>query len=255
MCPEFIQVRFNNSFSRRGYYYNSWITIVMCLTAVVMNFQSYLAGLAASGALTSALRLVTKAAFERSSNGLRKGVNMWSVFPLLDIKTRGKKRTLKMLFLFDKIGHFPSQNLVVVDFAVLFLAISTFFEILCILLYAFVFPKLPIVKYYRTKVAAEGSKTVAADLAVAGIQTEATERVHKLIPYNLKSLLLISSPYRLIYSCQLNRLIIMLNNWSAWATNNCSFRTSITFWICTWFMSWHCQFSLDSCTRILVPTD
>ncbi|XP_015055155.1 equilibrative nucleotide transporter 3-like isoform X1 [Solanum pennellii] len=99
--------------------------------------QSYLAGLAASGALTSALRLVTKAAFERASNGLRKGV-------------------------------------------MLFLAISTFFEFLCILLYAFVFPKLPIVKYYRTKAAAEGSKTVAADLAAAGIQTEATERVSNL---------------------------------------------------------------------------
>lgn len=40
-----------------------------------MIFQSYLAGLAASGALTSALRLVTKAAFERASNGLRKGVS------------------------------------------------------------------------------------------------------------------------------------------------------------------------------------
>lgn len=67
-----------------------------------------------------------------------------------------------------------------VNFAVLFLAISTFFEFLCILLYAFVFPKLPIVKYYRTKAAAEGSKTVAADLAAAGIQTEATERVSNL---------------------------------------------------------------------------
>lgn len=98
-----------------------------------MNLQSYLAGLAASGALTSALRLVTKAAFEKASNGLRKGV-------------------------------------------MLFLAISTFFEFLCILLYAFIFPKLPIVKYYRTKAAAEGSKTVAADLAAAGIQTEATKR-------------------------------------------------------------------------------
>ncbi|KAJ8556287.1 hypothetical protein K7X08_023045 [Anisodus acutangulus] len=96
--------------------------------------QSYLAGLAASGALTSALRLVTKAAFERASNGFRKGV-------------------------------------------MLFLAISTFFEFLCILLYAFIFPKLPIVKYYRTKAAAEGSKTVVADLAAAGIQSEATERV------------------------------------------------------------------------------
>ncbi|XP_058198242.1 equilibrative nucleotide transporter 3-like isoform X2 [Rhododendron vialii] len=91
--------------------------------------QSFLAGLAASGALTSALRLITKAAFEKSANGLRKGV-------------------------------------------MLFLAISTFFEFLCIFLYAYIFPKLPIVKYYRTKAASEGSKTVSADLAAAGIQTE-----------------------------------------------------------------------------------
>lgn len=89
--------------------------------------QSFLAGLAASGALTSALRLMTKAAFEKSNNGLRKG-------------------------------------------AMLFLAISTIFEFLCILLYAFFFPKLPIVKYYRSKAASEGSRTVSADLAAAGIE-------------------------------------------------------------------------------------
>ncbi|CAL5344871.1 unnamed protein product [Camellia sinensis] len=94
--------------------------------------QSFLAGLAASGALTSALRLITKAAFENLNNGLRKGT-------------------------------------------MLFLAISTFFEFLCIFLYAFVFPKLPIVKYYRLKAASEGSKTVSADLAAAGIQTEVTQ--------------------------------------------------------------------------------
>ncbi|KHN41173.1 hypothetical protein glysoja_017217 [Glycine soja] len=35
--------------------------------------QSFLAGLAASGVLTSALRLITKAAFEKTKNGLRKG--------------------------------------------------------------------------------------------------------------------------------------------------------------------------------------
>ncbi|KAI3818755.1 hypothetical protein L1987_12572 [Smallanthus sonchifolius] len=35
--------------------------------------QSYFAGLAASGALISGLRLITKAAFDKSSNGLRKG--------------------------------------------------------------------------------------------------------------------------------------------------------------------------------------
>ncbi|XP_057512357.1 equilibrative nucleotide transporter 3-like [Actinidia eriantha] len=94
--------------------------------------QSFLAGLAASGALTSALRLITKAAFEKLDNGLRKG-------------------------------------------AMLFLAISTFFEFLCIFLYAFFFPKLPIVKYYRSRAASEGSKTVSADLAAAGIQTETSQ--------------------------------------------------------------------------------
>lgn len=67
-------------------------------------------------------------------------------------------------------------------FSVLFLAMSTFFEFLCILLYAFVFPKLPIVKYYRAKAASEGSKTVSADLAAAGgIQTTANNGVLQLL--------------------------------------------------------------------------
>ncbi|XP_020255152.1 equilibrative nucleotide transporter 2-like [Asparagus officinalis] len=38
--------------------------------------QSFLAGLAASGAMTSALRFITKAAFENSQDGLRKGASM-----------------------------------------------------------------------------------------------------------------------------------------------------------------------------------
>lgn len=97
--------------------------------------QSFFAGLAASGALTSGLRLVTKAAFDKSDDGLRKG-------------------------------------------ALLFLAISTGIEFLCIFLYAFYFPKLPIVKYFRAKAASEGSKTVTADLAAAGInQIEAKAKV------------------------------------------------------------------------------
>ncbi|XP_057430492.1 equilibrative nucleotide transporter 3-like isoform X1 [Lotus japonicus] len=94
--------------------------------------QSYLAGLAASGALTSLLRILTKLAFEKSHNGLRKG-------------------------------------------AILFFAISTLIEFLCIILYAIYFTKLPIVKYYRSKAASEGSKTVSADLAAAGIQTQTNE--------------------------------------------------------------------------------
>ncbi|CAL5086153.1 unnamed protein product [Urochloa decumbens] len=88
--------------------------------------QSFSAGMAASGAITSALRLVTKAAFENSRDGLRKG-------------------------------------------ALLFFAISCFFALLCLLLYAYAFPRLPIVKFYRSKAASEGSLTVMADLAAGGI--------------------------------------------------------------------------------------
>ncbi|KAL0285537.1 UNVERIFIED_CONTAM: Equilibrative nucleotide transporter 3 [Sesamum calycinum] len=78
--------------------------------------QSFFAGLAASGALTSGLRLITKAAFDKLDNGLRKGVILM---------------------------HSP----------------------ICI-----VFGRLPIVKYFRKKAASEGSKTVKADLAAAGVQ-------------------------------------------------------------------------------------
>ncbi|XP_058758236.1 equilibrative nucleotide transporter 3-like [Vicia villosa] len=55
--------------------------------------------------------------------------------------------------------------------ALLSLAISTLCELLSIVAYAFYFPKLPIVKYYRSKAVSEGATTAAADLAVAGIQT------------------------------------------------------------------------------------
>jgi solute carrier family 29 (equilibrative nucleoside transporter), member 1/2/3 len=55
--------------------------------------------------------------------------------------------------------------------AVLFSSISCFFELLCVLLYAFVFPKLLIVKFYRSKAASEGSLTVTADLAAGGIKS------------------------------------------------------------------------------------
>ncbi|XP_045809906.1 equilibrative nucleotide transporter 3-like [Trifolium pratense] len=42
--------------------------------------QSYFAGLAASGVLTSGLRFLTKVAFEKSDNGLRKGACMLLLF-------------------------------------------------------------------------------------------------------------------------------------------------------------------------------
>ena len=59
----------------------------------------------------------------------------------------------------------------------LFFSISCFNELLCVLLYTFVFPTLPIVKFYRSKAASEGSKTVAGDLAAAGVATQDDEQV------------------------------------------------------------------------------
>jgi equilibrative nucleoside transporter 1/2/3 len=64
---------------------------------------------------------------------------------------------------------------------VLFFAISTLFELVCIILYANYFPKLSIVKYYRSKAASEASKTVSADLAAAGIQNETNQQVMSLV--------------------------------------------------------------------------
>lgn len=64
--------------------------------------------------------------------------------------------------------------------AVLFFFLSALFEILCLLLYAFVFPKLDIVKHYRSRTAAEGSKTVTADLAAAGVYDTVHIKVSKL---------------------------------------------------------------------------
>ncbi|KAL6657810.1 hypothetical protein ACP70R_005590 [Stipagrostis hirtigluma subsp. patula] len=89
--------------------------------------QSFFAGQAAAGAITSILRFITKGAFENSHNGLRKG-------------------------------------------AMLFFSIACFFLLICLLVYACVFPKLPIVKFYRSKAALEGSLTVAADLDAGGVQ-------------------------------------------------------------------------------------
>jgi hypothetical protein len=60
---------------------------------------------------------------------------------------------------------------------VTFFFISAFFELLCILLYAYVFPRLQTVKYYRSRAAAEGSMTVAADLAAGGASSFEYEKV------------------------------------------------------------------------------
>lgn len=116
-----------------------------------------MAGLAVAGALTSALRLITKAAFEKSNDRLRKGASKLSIV-MENTYISSVLKIHLLCFLFFSLC------------AVIFLAISTFIEFLCVMLYAYVFPKLPIVNYYRQKAALEGSQTVAADLAAAGIQ-------------------------------------------------------------------------------------
>ena len=53
--------------------------VSFCLVDLSHDFdalQSFLAGLAASGTLISGLRLLTKVAFEKADNGLRKGASM-----------------------------------------------------------------------------------------------------------------------------------------------------------------------------------
>lgn len=59
--------------------------------------------------------------------------------------------------------------------ALLFFAICTVYVLVCVVLYALVFPRLQIVKFYRSKAAAEGSKTVTADLAAGGITLSLNE--------------------------------------------------------------------------------
>ncbi|KAI5443265.1 equilibrative nucleotide transporter 3 [Lathyrus oleraceus] len=72
-------------------------------------------------------------------------------------------------------GHIENSQEGLRKGAILFFSISTFFVLLCVVLYGFVYPKLPIVKYYRSKAASEGSKTVSSDLAAAGIRSETEE--------------------------------------------------------------------------------
>ncbi|XP_038705301.1 equilibrative nucleotide transporter 3-like [Tripterygium wilfordii] len=115
--------------------------------------QSFSAGLAASGVIMSSLRLITKAAFKNSNNGLRKG-------------------------------------------AILFFAIAAFLELVCVFLYAFIFPRLPIVKYYRSKAASQGSKTVSADLVAGGLQ-EVEEDTEHLVRLSVKELLYQNIDYAL----------------------------------------------------------
>jgi equilibrative nucleoside transporter 1/2/3 len=59
----------------------------ICKFLMVLLLQSFLAGEAASGALTSALRLITKAIFNNSKDGLRKGASKFNTL-MLSVETK-----------------------------------------------------------------------------------------------------------------------------------------------------------------------
>ncbi|KAL5972969.1 hypothetical protein ACLOJK_039776 [Asimina triloba] len=146
--------------------------------------QSFLAGLAASGVLTSVLRLITKVAFESSNDGLRKGAKFYSTVALCLVQyTVGPENADLVLppemTAPNRRGKWVWTHRSCRLPAVLFLSISAFFELLCVIIYAYTFPKLPIVNYYRSKAASEGSKTVKADLAAAGVKVELNSGVEE----------------------------------------------------------------------------
>ena len=72
--------------------------------------QSFFGGLAASGALTTGLRLMTKAAFENSGNGLRKGTSMFTSY--------NQSFELLISSLFDLNLFFNLKNLFCFDLSV-----------------------------------------------------------------------------------------------------------------------------------------
>jgi len=90
MCPEFVQVTSHILFSvccgaaiELNFIWPIWqcsfffkvSEAIFYYLYCALSFQSFMAGLAASGVLTSALRLITKAAFESSKDGLRIGAS------------------------------------------------------------------------------------------------------------------------------------------------------------------------------------
>lgn len=93
MTPEFIQV------STSGWHFTFFFStpffiiflFFILIKLLFWNLQSFVAGFAASGALTSALRLITKAAFENSKDGLRKGASMLKFFFLSPLPITNKR--------------------------------------------------------------------------------------------------------------------------------------------------------------------
>ena len=81
MCPEFMQVTLLGILFQL-FFHSKRQELCILPHLGCLFLQSFFAGLAASGALTSGLRLITKAAFDKSKNGPRKGVSMSLFFEL-----------------------------------------------------------------------------------------------------------------------------------------------------------------------------
>lgn len=73
-APNSCRFRPLSSFVSFRFYFDYSYCVCHSLWCVEL-IQSFFAGLAASGILTSGLRLVTKAVFDKTENGLRKGVS------------------------------------------------------------------------------------------------------------------------------------------------------------------------------------
>ncbi|KAL6955968.1 hypothetical protein U1Q18_045125 [Sarracenia purpurea var. burkii] len=140
MLPEFIQVGilwlllidYSTTFTSTLIGSSSRILIFFLFLLIL---QSFLAGLAGSGALTSGLRLITKAAFENSKDGLSKGASKFKAFSL---------------FSTNVIGNINQQFIAR-------LQVSNY---------------LLVKKNKNNPQASEGSKTVSTDLTAGGIYTE-----------------------------------------------------------------------------------
>jgi hypothetical protein len=83
----------------------------------------------------------------------------------------------KYVYLLYEVMSSYASDIACIFYVVLFASIACIFELLCVTIYTFVFPKLPIVKFYHSKAASEGSKTVNADLAAGGIESDSNTPV------------------------------------------------------------------------------